>query len=338
MGDIPVDSLLLHVLVVFLAGISFVSEDYIRLYSVSLFYRVKYGDKLVYVVGSVIDDSRDNELFFGRELRIVSVSPVLSFHLHEAAVLVGGIDPGHFDSFFRLVFDFFFYDPFLGFDFFLLFFDFFLPFFNLVFFLFPSFFRRKLKGYLFPVVLSELPVFYRIYFIGFFHEFFHLFPKRFEIGVFVFGSIGVRFGAIDADDVERDESEFLCPAYDLYEYRSEKRSFFRTEPGDSPKVRLVVPGKKHEGEIRLGLCREFPAGEGLIHVSVEKNLHHHERVIGGSSAFGVCVAGKKRAEIESVDDLVQDNRFVSFSEIVEEAWRKEKILCLIVGFEHGLGE
>jgi len=35
MGDIPVDSLLLHVLVVFLAGISFVSEDYIRLYSVT---------------------------------------------------------------------------------------------------------------------------------------------------------------------------------------------------------------------------------------------------------------------------------------------------------------
>lgn len=122
--------------------------------------------------------------------------------------------------------------------------------------------------------------------------------------------------------------------YDLYEDGSQESTFLLTESRDGSKIRLVPSGKEHEGEIRTSLLGEFSTREYLIHVSIEENLHKHNWMICGRSSFGIRIACKQFAKLESVDDLRENYRFMSLSEEVLKAWREKEILCLIVGFEH----
>lgn len=56
------------------------------------------------------------------------------------------------------------------------------------------------------------------------------------------------------------------------------------------------------------------------------------------SSFYIRIAWNKCFEIQSINDLTQNYRLVSFSEEIQETWWNEEILHLIVRLEHGLKE
>ncbi len=102
----------------------------------------------------------------------------------------------HLDSFFCLVLNLFLYCFFLRLDFLLFFFNLF------AFFLSPLLCFEFLGDSTSVIICSEFIVLHRIDFIRFFEELLHLFLKRFQVRIFIFGGIGINLGSIDTDDTE----------------------------------------------------------------------------------------------------------------------------------------
>jgi hypothetical protein len=89
MWNVSIDVLLLHVVIICFTGIAFVGKYLFWFCLIIFFYSFQYGNEFIDVIGRIIKGRCKDELILSGNLRIVSISPVFSFHLHEPTIPIG---------------------------------------------------------------------------------------------------------------------------------------------------------------------------------------------------------------------------------------------------------